>query len=119
MVAKEEARELLYRMLKAGYVTLQDIPRSADHAPSRTFYTWRADIGVASAKLALELYRAAGNVYCRLQHDFRHFQAIPYIEAGHVPARMHPELARMRKVAGALECSLLELDKQIALFVDY
>lgn len=39
----KETRELLYKMLRAGYVEAQLVPRAADRAPSRAFFTWRAD----------------------------------------------------------------------------
>lgn len=38
----------------------QDIPRTSDRAPSRTFYTWRVDWAASCERLAAELYRAAG-----------------------------------------------------------
>lgn len=65
------AKELLYRLYRAGFVSLQDIPRTADHAPSRTLYTWRVQIDAAADKLAAELYKAALNVCLRLEHEYK------------------------------------------------
>lgn len=48
-----------------SYLALQDVPRTADHAPSRTFYTWRANVDGAIARLTSDLYRAAGNLHAR------------------------------------------------------
>lgn len=53
-------------VLAPSYVSIQDVPRTADHAPSRTFYTFRAAPEVGLARLAAELYQAAGNVHARL-----------------------------------------------------
>ena len=56
-------------MLRAGYVALQDVPRTADHAPSRTIYTWRVTAELAIARLAAELPHAILNARLRLQHE--------------------------------------------------
>ncbi|XP_065198559.1 DNA-directed RNA polymerase III subunit RPC3-like [Sycon ciliatum] len=38
MIPSKEAQELMYRMLRSHFVTLQEVPRTPDHAPSRTFF---------------------------------------------------------------------------------
>lgn len=48
---------------------MQDVPRTNDHAPSRTFYTFCVNAQAASARLGAELYRAAGNVHARLAYE--------------------------------------------------
>ena len=40
MITSKEVRERLYALLKAGLVHLQEVPKSADHAPSRTIFLW-------------------------------------------------------------------------------
>ena len=67
----QDAKELLYRLYRAGFVSLQDIPRTADHAPSRNLYTWRVEIDAAANKLASELYKAALNVCLRLDFEYK------------------------------------------------
>jgi DNA-directed RNA polymerase III subunit RPC3 len=41
MITPKDCRERLYQMLTAGLLSLQEVPRTADHAPSRTFYLWQ------------------------------------------------------------------------------
>jgi DNA-directed RNA polymerase III subunit RPC3 len=41
MLPVKETRELLYRMFKEEYLELQEVAKTADHAPSRTFFLWR------------------------------------------------------------------------------
>lgn len=123
MLTKEDAREKLYGMLKAGYLSLQDVPRTADHAPSRTFYTWRANAGVAKARMASDLYRAAGNLHARLAHEMsRKEELVQLLEgpsvASHVLERREQEIVTLRAVTTRLEASLLDLDAQIMLFND-
>lgn len=54
---------------RCRYVSVQDVPRTADHAPSRTFYTFRIQTDAATVRLGAELYRAAANVHARLAHE--------------------------------------------------
>lgn len=44
MIPVKDTRELLYKLLKAEYVQIQEVARTSDHAPSRTFYLWRVDL---------------------------------------------------------------------------
>lgn len=36
-------KELIYRMYLAGLLQMQEVPRSADHSASRTFYLWHVE----------------------------------------------------------------------------
>ena len=38
MIPSREAKEMLYSLLAESFVTLQEVPRTPDYAPSRTFY---------------------------------------------------------------------------------
>lgn len=40
LMTPRETRDRLYKMLKMGLVHLQEVPRTQDHAPSRTFFLW-------------------------------------------------------------------------------
>jgi hypothetical protein len=48
---------------------VQDIPKAADHVPSRTTYTLHADSATAGARFARALFKAALNVKLRLEHE--------------------------------------------------
>ena len=67
MLGNTRPREILYAMFRNGFVSLQDIPRNADRAPSRTFYTWRATMPSAIITTAVMLYKSASNVLKMLQ----------------------------------------------------
>jgi len=47
-------RSVCMPALPAHVVMLQDIPKSAERAPSRCFYTFKADIGSICARLTSE-----------------------------------------------------------------
>ena len=55
MLPVKETRELLYRMFKEEYLELQEVAKTADHAPSRTFFLWRVR---ALGTVLLALYMA-------------------------------------------------------------
>ncbi|RKO98766.1 hypothetical protein CXG81DRAFT_15468 [Caulochytrium protostelioides] len=62
LVPEKAAREVLYQLLEAGLVFLQDVPRSADHAAQRTYFLWFVDIPASTARLAQRTARTLGNV---------------------------------------------------------
>jgi hypothetical protein len=62
MLPVKDTRETLYRLLKANFVTLQEVAQTTDHNPQRTFYVWRVDIPKAVDTLAAEVVRATSNL---------------------------------------------------------
>lgn len=128
MLPQKDTRELLYRMLRAGYLAMQDIPRTSDHAPSRTFYTFRVDVQAAYGRLAAEVCQGAGNVWLRLQAELsKEREVLDLIdqarEMGHLSYQLtgqqRAQLARLKQVGSQLQMSLMRLDDLMALFNDY
>lgn len=125
MVPAAEARQALYAMLKDGFLSLQDIPRHADRAPSRTFYTWRATAAGASVRVAQMLYKTAGNLLERLNFETTSnaalFKQIELVNNGRMDESQLDEHAvkRLKYAIFALELTLLRVGGQIALFNDY
>ncbi|GAX83075.1 hypothetical protein CEUSTIGMA_g10501.t1 [Chlamydomonas eustigma] len=128
MLAPKETRELLYRMLRGGFLAMQDIPRTSDRAPSRTFYTWRANYEGAGQQLAGELYAAAGRVWARLRHELdKERELLDLIEDARRTGELQFSLTdtqrqtigRLKKISDALETSLMQLDEMIAVFNEY
>ncbi|XP_009582155.1 PREDICTED: DNA-directed RNA polymerase III subunit RPC3, partial [Fulmarus glacialis] len=52
MIPAKEAKDMLYKMLSENFVSLQEIPKTPDHAPSRTFYLYTVNI-LSSARMLL------------------------------------------------------------------
>ena len=122
MLAKEEAREALYALLRAGYLKLQDVPKTADHAPSRTIYTWRAHWKTAMNKFKADMYKSLGNVMIRLKVELTKRAAFlemcEKVTAGNLDPSVldKRQLAEAKQVTTLLEGSMLRLDEEIALF---
>lgn len=125
MLPKEEAREALYHLLRAGYLKLQDVPKTADHAPSRTFYTWRAHWPSSRARLQIDLYKAAANVLERLRYEKEErkefWDVVQKVTEGELDISVIDSRLKHQAhmVTGILEVSILNLDEEIALFSDY
>ena len=94
--ALQEIRQLLYSMLKGGFISVTDIPRTADRAASRTFYTWRVRQDKVSENIGLDMVHAMFNIASRLQKE-----SLLNLE---VRVTDTPEL-----VVPVLDCSLLHV----------
>lgn len=69
MVSGKEARERLYIMLQHGFVHLQEVPKSADHAPSRTIYLWTIPMDRLKHQFAGDLKKVLVNLMERILHE--------------------------------------------------
>ncbi|XP_065587267.1 DNA-directed RNA polymerase III subunit RPC3 [Cyrtonyx montezumae] len=71
MVPAKEAKEALYTLLGEGFVSLQEIPRTPDHAPSRTFYLYTVHAASIARLLLQRCYKSVANLMERRQHETR------------------------------------------------
>jgi DNA-directed RNA polymerase III subunit RPC3 len=124
MIPVKDTRELLYKLFKVEFVQLQEVARTADHSPSRTFYLWRVDLLRVIDKISGELYRTISKVRARLLHELQREaevlaqHAVVQASGGTLTAEEHSRLRRVKHVAGALEVSLMRLDNLSLLFCD-
>ncbi|NXV05921.1 RPC3 polymerase, partial [Cettia cetti] len=71
MIPAKEAKDMLYRMLSENLVSLQEIPKTPDHAPSRTFYLYTVNIMAAARMLLHRCYKSVANLMERRQHEMQ------------------------------------------------
>ncbi|NXE41119.1 RPC3 polymerase, partial [Ptilorrhoa leucosticta] len=71
MIPAKEAKDMLYRMLSENLVSLQEIPKTPDHAPSRTFYLYTVNVMAAARMLLHRCYKSVANLMERRQHETR------------------------------------------------
>ncbi|NXE17049.1 RPC3 polymerase, partial [Lophotis ruficrista] len=57
MIPAKEAKEMLYKMLSENFVALQEIPKTPDHAPSRTFYLYAVNVPSCARMLLHRCYK--------------------------------------------------------------
>lgn len=91
LVPMQQAREILIKMARYGLVLSQEVPRTADHAPNRTSYLWRASPDNAVAALKNHLLQAIGNLLVRLEAERRDHQDL-IAKSERTDVRSAPEL---------------------------
>jgi DNA-directed RNA polymerase III subunit RPC3 len=122
MLHNGEAREVLYAMLRNGFVTLQDVPRNADRAPSRTFFTWRASLETANIRATTMLYRTANNLLSRMAHETTTnaelLRRVHLVNQGRMDASQldAAQLHKLKATVRITESALIDIDSQIAIF---
>ncbi|KAI8468388.1 MAG: hypothetical protein J3K34DRAFT_427497 [Monoraphidium minutum] len=127
MGPQKETRELLYRMMRAGFVDMQLVPRGADRAPSRSFFTWTVNLPAAFKRIAADTYKAGCNVWSRYAHTMeRNADLVAASRAAfygggsiNVTDDARPRMAKLHLVNQALVAAQLRLDEQAALFSDF
>lgn len=69
MMAKKDVRPLLSAMSSDCLIFTQEVPKSADHNPPRTFYLWHVDLNRAYFTLLGSLYKTSFNISARCQAE--------------------------------------------------
>lgn len=69
MIPVKDARELLYRMMKFGFVRMLDVPRTADHAPSRAFFLWDVEMERIKDEIRGQIMQTSLNLLLRYKHE--------------------------------------------------
>eukprot|EP00899_Mesostigma_viride_P024280 jgi/Mesvir1/5036/Mv02241-RA.1 len=127
MMPVKDTREMLYRLMKFEYISLQEVARTGDHAPSRTFYLWKVDVGHVIQLISTEILAGASHLRTRLQYEMsQEKELLAHFEKqsrNGLPVNLTVEqrrrLEQMRHVTSMLETSLLRLGKQILLFRNF
>ncbi|NXD73135.1 RPC3 polymerase, partial [Eolophus roseicapillus] len=71
MIPAKEAKDMLYKMLSENLVALQEIPKTPDHAPSRTFYLYTVNVPAAARMLLHRCYKSVANLMERRLYESR------------------------------------------------
>uniref|UniRef100_A0A8C5EQ17 DNA-directed RNA polymerase III subunit RPC3 n=1 Tax=Gouania willdenowi TaxID=441366 RepID=A0A8C5EQ17_GOUWI len=65
MIPAKEAKDMLYTLLSQNLVQLQEIPKTADYAPSRTFYLYTVNQLPTARMLLQNCYKTVANLIDR------------------------------------------------------
>ncbi|NP_001086474.1 polymerase (RNA) III (DNA directed) polypeptide C (62kD) S homeolog isoform X1 [Xenopus laevis] len=107
MVPAKEAKEMLYKMLSQNLVSLQEIPKTPDHAPSRTFYLYTVNTLPCARMLLQRCYKTVANLIERRQFDTKENKRL--LEKSQ---RIEAIIASMQ-ATGAEEGQLQEIEEMI------
>jgi DNA-directed RNA polymerase III subunit RPC3 len=69
MVPAKDARELLHRLFKSNYISLNYLQQSKQHNPASAFYLWHADAEKLEKTVLLNSCKALYNLRLRRQHE--------------------------------------------------
>ncbi|PGH23143.1 hypothetical protein AJ80_02774 [Polytolypa hystricis UAMH7299] len=67
LMAIKELRQILARMESAGFVELQEVPRDAQHQPSRTIYLWFFDADRVTSMVLEDAYKCMARCLQRVK----------------------------------------------------
>ncbi|XP_025714243.1 DNA-directed RNA polymerase III subunit RPC3 isoform X1 [Callorhinus ursinus] len=107
MIPAKEAKDMLYKMLSGNFISLQEIPKTPDHAPSRTFYLYTVNILSAARMLLHRCYKSIANLIERRQFETKENKRL--LEKSQ---RVEAIIASMQ-ATGAEEVQLQEIEEMI------
>ncbi|XP_059884513.1 DNA-directed RNA polymerase III subunit RPC3 isoform X1 [Delphinus delphis] len=107
MIPAKEAKDMLYKMLSENFISLQEIPKTPDHAPSRTFYLYTVNILSAARMLLHRCYKSVANLIERRQFETKENKRL--LEKSQ---RVEAIIASMQ-ATGAEEAQLQEIEEMI------
>ncbi|XP_021013374.1 DNA-directed RNA polymerase III subunit RPC3 isoform X2 [Mus caroli] len=107
MIPAKEAKDMLYKMLSENFILLQEIPKTPDHAPSRTFYLYTVNVLSAARMLLHRCYKSIANLIERRQFETKENKRL--LEKSQ---RVEAIMASMQ-ATGAEEVQLQEIEEMI------
>lgn len=118
---RKDVRHLLYDLYRARLISLQEVPRSSDRMPARTFYLWHVDTRRACDTLLESLYFSWCNLRLRLESETE--AAKPTLDkvdtAKIITESEKAAIEKWKKAADRLEHGLHQLNQLIMLFQDF
>ena len=134
MLPIRDAREELYKLMKEELVSVQEVPKTSDRAPARTFYLFYIDLPAVLRNITAEMYRSLSNIRARLEHELRQEEEVlglldavadkdnenssSYTSLILTSTQRH-QVEQVRKTAILLETLMGRLDDLIALFDNF
>ncbi|GAA5882376.1 hypothetical protein JCM3774_004324 [Rhodotorula dairenensis] len=117
----KEAREILSQLSSAGLIEPQEVPRSADRAPSRTIYLWFVDFNKVVTSLIHHHYKALANLQAQRQHQLelrrglvdKRERSDVRADPSLLSARDREMIVELDKVLEALTVACLRVDEQL------
>lgn len=123
MIPASESRQCLFKMFRGGIVQMQEVPKSNDHHPTRTFYLWNVNLPKVYEKLMDDMYKTIRNLRMRLTHEREYVIAkVGGGEVSNIASTLSDEqnelLELFGKVESRIEYSILHL-MELLMFFEY
>uniref|UniRef100_UPI0035901CF3 DNA-directed RNA polymerase III subunit RPC3 isoform X1 n=1 Tax=Myxine glutinosa TaxID=7769 RepID=UPI0035901CF3 len=69
MIPSKEAKEMLYTMLSENFISLQELPKTPDFAPARTFYLYTVKVQSTARMTLQRCYKTLTNLIFWRHHE--------------------------------------------------
>lgn len=76
LLPAKEARIVLYKLLAAHFIELQEVPRKSDHNPQFTFFLWSVNQEQMFETIVQNLHKGLMNMLIRSQVELAHHEAM-------------------------------------------
>ncbi|KAK9765015.1 RNA polymerase III subunit C82 [Basidiobolus ranarum] len=127
MVPGKDAREKLHQLATAGLLEVQEVPKSADRAPSRTFYLWHVPMKRCQEVILEDCYKALASIRQRRNEEIKmRSRLLEKTQREDVKANQDllnasdkAQLELLNKVLDWLEVAELRLDEMAMILRDY
>jgi hypothetical protein len=73
---EKKSRAVLYEMLEAGLVFLQEVPKSLDHAAAKTIFLWYVDVSMTCQILLINAYKTMNNIKHQEKSQYDRFAVL-------------------------------------------
>eukprot|EP00005_Dracoamoeba_jomungandri_P003479 CAMPEP_0174259640 /NCGR_PEP_ID=MMETSP0439-20130205/8451_1 /TAXON_ID=0 /ORGANISM="Stereomyxa ramosa, Strain Chinc5" /LENGTH=469 /DNA_ID=CAMNT_0015343615 /DNA_START=63 /DNA_END=1472 /DNA_ORIENTATION=+ len=111
LITLKDTRELLYKLFTANFILLQEVPKSSDYAPSRTFYFWSVKLDQLRKQIREHIYKIMFNLRLRLRKELQRDPALGRKQ------QLNDE--DLQHIADHLENSILSLDNDMMIINDF
>jgi DNA-directed RNA polymerase III subunit RPC3 len=117
---KKKVREHLYAMMRAHLVHMQEIPKSADRQPSRTFFLWHAPFDRVHSVVTDLLFQGWANLRTRAEREREKVHGVldKIDTAKPISEEEKNRLEAWKKSAERIEAAICKLNSLILLFVE-
>lgn len=127
MLPPKDTREKLAQLNLHGFVEIQEVPKSADRAPGRSFHLWYVPLEKCYKELLVDVYRVIGNLQQRKKEELSlRSRLLEKLNRQDVKENMDllsdgdkANMANMDKVLQRLETSKNRLDAMVMILRDF
>ncbi|KAI8081289.1 RNA polymerase III subunit RPC82-domain-containing protein [Halteromyces radiatus] len=127
MLPPKDTREKLAQLNLHGFVEIQEVPKSADRAPGRSFHLWYVPLEKCYEELLVDIYRVIGNLQQRKKEELAlRERLLEKLNRQDVKENMDllsdgdkANMENMEKVLQRLETSKNRLDAMVMILRDF
>jgi hypothetical protein len=126
LLPEKKVREILLKLMSENFVQMQEIPKSADRNPKRTFYLWSTDLSKVYAGVLGSFYMTWIKLKSRLASEVEKEArlAAKVAKHGKITTEFFTEAETQRwavyeKATSRLENALMKLDDSIMMFTKF